>query len=138
MEKNINSENVKTCWNKIKQARGSDYFVDKFYQALFEQYPETRDLFPESMKAQNIALISMLDNVINGIEYLDQLTENLAQLGSRHQNMGITTDMYDVLTKIIVATAQDASDESLTEEEVKDWEYAFKNISTEMIKGYSE
>lgn len=136
--KNINNKNVKSCWNKINNANGSDYFVEKFYHTLFEQYPGTRDLFPESMKVQNIALISMLDNVINGIEYIDDLEESLAQLGARHQNMNVPTNMYDVLTEIIVTTAQDASDDSLTDEELKDWEYAFKAISDLMTKGYSK
>lgn len=136
MMNNIDSDKVKICWSKIKLSNGSDFFVEKFYQLMFEQHPEIRPLFPQSMKNQNAALLSMLDNVINGIEYIDELKEVLIQLGKRHQGFGVQANMYDVFVEIVVEAAKQSSNNTITDEEITAWEHAFRSISDLMIKSY--
>ena len=130
------SHAVKVCWSKIKLSEGSEFFVERFYQLMFEQHPELRPLFPETMRQQNAALLSMLDNVINGLEFIDELEETLIKLGKRHQKIGIQAEMYDVFVDTVVESAKQSSNNTLTENEIISWKSAFREMSDIMIKGY--
>lgn len=130
------AKKVHVCWSKIKLGNGSKYFVDKFYQILFDKYPETKALFPTYMKKQNSALLNMLDNVINGIKYIDELDEILLPLGKRHQEIGVDVKLYDVFVEIVVESAIDSANHCLTDSEITEWEKAFRMVSERMIQGY--
>lgn len=132
----IDSASVKACWDKIKSAKGADLFVDKFYQQMFEHHPETRPLFPENLMEQKRTLLSTLDNVINGIEYIDELEKELLELGKHHKNIGIKKEMFNAFISTIVETANSSSDYRLTNEELIAWENAFREISNIMLKAY--
>jgi hemoglobin-like flavoprotein len=132
----IDSESVKNCWKKIKSAKGVDFFVDKFYQLMFEHHPKFRPFFPENLKIQKSSLLATLDNVINGIEYIDELEDELITLGQRHKEICIKKEMFDDFISTIVATANFASDFSLTDKELVAWEDAFRQVSNIMLKAY--
>jgi len=132
----LDSASVKACWDKIKSAKGADLFVDKFYQLMFEHHPETRSLFPENLMEQKRTLLSTLDNVINGIEYINELEEELIELGQHHKNIGIKQEMFNAFITTIVETANSSSDYRLTKEELIAWENAFREVSNIMLKAY--
>lgn len=129
-------ENIKSCWSKIKSAKGTDFFVENFYQHLFEHHPGTQALFPEDLTELKTKLLATLDNVINGVEYIEELNEELLSLGKHHKNIGIKKEMFDDLISTIVIVANLSSDYSLNEEELADWERAFRKISDIMLKSY--
>lgn len=132
----IDSNSVKNCWLKIKSAKGIDFFVDNFYQLMFEHHPEIHALFSENINEQKTKLLTTLDNVINGIDYINELEPTLIELGLYHKNIHITAEMYDDFVSIIVETANNSSDCRLTNKELTDWENAFREISDVMLKAY--
>lgn len=132
----IDNESLKNCWTKIKSAKGVDFFIDHFYQLLFEHHPEIRPLFPENSKKQKSSLLTMLDNVINGIEYIDELEKELMDLGKHHKNIGIKKEMFDAFITTIVEAANSSSDYKLTNKELIAWESAFREISNTILKAY--
>jgi nitric oxide dioxygenase len=132
----INTDAVKDCWLKIKSAEGSDYFVSTFYRHLFEQHPEIQHLFPEDLGQQKTKLLSTLDNVINGIEYIDELESILIELGETHKSLGINKEMYEVFLIAVVKAAEESSDFRITKKELTAWEDAFREISNIMLKAY--
>lgn len=132
----INSDAVKDCWLKIKSAEGTDYFVTTFYCHLFEQHPEIQRLFPDDLGQQKAKLLNMLDSVINGIEYIDELESILIELGETHKGLGITKEMYEVFVIAAVKAAEKSSDFSITKEELAAWEDAFREVSNIMLKVY--
>ena len=133
---NTDSNNVKSCWTKIKKISGSDKFAESFYQILFKQHPETRSLFPDELQKQKSILLETLDNVINGYAYLNELEDELIDLGRRHKDLGVAPPMYDIFLETIVAAANISSKFTLTDSELDDWEQAFKAVSNIMLKGY--
>ena len=133
---NIDSQKVKDCWEKIKYAKGSDVFVDHFYQTMFKNYPEARPFFPEDLSSQKSTLLATLDNVINGIDYIELLEEELLALGLRHKSMGVIKEQYTAFVHTIIEAAHFASDFSLTDKEISAWENAFRDISDVMLKAY--
>ena len=111
-------------------------FIDNFYQRMFEQHPDIRALFPKNIKEQKTKLLTTLDNVINGIDYINELKPTLTELGQHHKNIGITEEMYDVVISAIVETANVSSDYKLTSEELDAWQGAFREISNIMLEAY--
>ena len=128
---------VKNCWSKIKSTKGSDFFIDTFYQYMFEHHPEARSFFPEKLSLQKIKLLNTLDNIINGIEYINELKDELVKLGEQHKNLGIQPEMFNHFLTAIVATANLSSDSTLTDEELLTWENAFRKISDIMLEAYN-
>lgn len=130
------SENIANCWVKIKSAKGTDFFVDTFYKILFKHHPDVRPLFPDDLKTQKTSLLSMLNSVVSGIEFIDNLESNLTELGEIHKHVGITKEMYNYFIAAIVTAANLSSDFSFTDEELESWESAFRKISDIMLKTY--
>ena len=127
---------VKNCWSKIKLAKGADFFVNSFYQNMFEHHPEVHSFFPIDLSSQKTKLLNTLDNIINGIEYIDALKDELIKLGEQHINLGIQAEMYEYFISTIVATANLSSDSTLTDEELLAWENAFRKVSNIMLEAY--
>jgi len=129
-------ESIKSCWSKIKNTKGTDFFIEYFYLHMFEHHPETQALFPDDLKRQKTTLLSTLDNVINGVEYIDEIEEELLKLGKHHKNLGIKEEMFNDFISTIVVAANLSSDFSLNDEELAAWENAFRKISNIMLKAY--
>ena len=127
-------QKVKDCWSKIKSEKGSNAFVDKFYQILFKNYPETHELFPKDINTQKRKLLSTLDNVINGLEHIDAIRSELLDLGRHHKNLGITNEMYDAFIITIVGAADFAANSSLTQDERTAWKVAYRKMSDIMLE----
>lgn len=136
LENTADVELVKNCWLKIKSAKGSDYFVDNFYQSMFEQHPEVHAFFPEDLGTQKTKLLNTLNNIINGLEYIHELKGELAKLGKQHRDLGIKPDMFDDFITTVVAAANSSSDFTLTNKELTAWENAFRKVSNIMLEAY--
>lgn len=132
----VENQKVKDCWKKIKNTQGTDVFVDKFYQSLFENYPEVRSLFPDNLKKQKAILLSTLDNVINGINYIESLEKDLKTLGEHHKKIGIKKEQFSAFILTIVEAANFTTDNTLSSEEISAWEKAFHEISNIMLQAY--
>lgn len=129
-------QNVKSCWAKIRAEKGSNQLVENFYQILFSRHPELRNLFPSDIERQKRKLLSSLDNVINGIEYIDAIKNELMDLGRHHKNIGITKEMFDTFIITILDAADYASNSSLTHDERTAWKNSFREISDIMLEAY--
>ena len=132
----LDSKSVKNCWLKIKSGNGTDFFVNEFYKYLFDQHPEIQQLFPEDLTKQKSKLLNMLDNVINGIEYIDELESTLIELGQQHKGIGVTKEMFDTFLSAVIEAANSSSSYRLTEKESDAWKAAFQEISKILLKAY--
>ena len=132
----IDYQYIKICWKKIKAEKGTDPLVDHFYQTLFNNSPEIKDLFPEDLAAQKRTLLATIDNIINGIEHVQKIKTALLTLGKHHKVLGVTPEMYDAFIVAIVEAADFASNESLTEDERHTWEKAYREMADIMLEAY--
>ena len=132
----VDAQQVKICWSKIKSAKGADFFVDNFYQHMFDHHPEVHSFFPTDLTEQKTKLLNTLNNIINGIEYIDELKDELLQLGQLHRGPSIDPDMFKHFIASIVATADLSSDHTLTNEELETWKNAFQQVSDIMLEAY--
>ena len=132
----VDAQQVKICWSKIKSAKGSDFFVDHFYQHMFEHHHEVHSFFPIDLTEQKTKLLNTLNNIINGIEYIDAIKDELVQLGLQHKKLGIDQDMFEHFITSVEATADLSSDSTLTKKELTVWGNAFRRISNIMLEAY--
>ena len=132
----IDSQLVKNCWLKIKSTSGADAFIDSFYQKLMEHHPEVYSLFPADLSSQKRKLLNTLNDVINGIEYIEELRDELIKLGELHKNLNVEEKMFEPVIATIVTTANSATNFTLTTEELSAWENAFRMISNIMKEAF--
>ena len=58
--------------------------ADLFYSRLFETAPQVRAMFPEDISEQKKRLMTMLGNLVGGLNNLDTLMSAVRALGRRH------------------------------------------------------
>lgn len=77
-----------------------------------------------------------MNDVISGIEFIDDLKGDLTELGQHHKKIGVTKEMYDCFLITIVKTADISSGNTLTDKELSAWEEAFRKVCNIMLSTY--
>ena len=79
--------------------------VRLFYDELFQRYPQARGLFTRKpSEVQERMLAEALTAVLDHLEDGGWLQANLAQLGARHAEFGVTAEMYSWVGECLLAT----------------------------------
>lgn len=108
----------------------------KFYDVLFERYPQARPLFSRNARQkQEKMLADALVAVLDHLEDAPWLTQNLHALGAKHVDYGVTEEMYgwvgDALLRTLAAAAGDAWTPSVEQA----WSDAYRAIAGLMLEG---
>src|SRR5688572_8167173 len=76
----------------------------RFYEILFQRYPQARPLFGRnSQEKQEQMLAEALVAVLAHLEDASWLQTQLAALGQKHHEYGVTREMYDWVGECLVA-----------------------------------
>jgi NAD(P)H-flavin reductase/hemoglobin-like flavoprotein len=105
-----------------------------FYSDLFIKHPETRDLFPISMKAQREHLIGALAQIVSQVDRVDELSVFLQGLGRDHRKFGALAEHYDVVGDSLLATLAHFAGDTWTPELAADWKDAYNLVASVMIE----
>jgi hemoglobin-like flavoprotein len=98
--------------------------VHRFYEILFERYPQVKPLFGRNSAAkQEEMLTGALVAVIDHLEDAPWLTNTLGELGKKHDGYGVTREMYNWVGASLLAT--------LAEVAGKDWSPQLEGAWTE-------
>lgn len=127
---------LKDSFNLVKPQK--EEFARYFYDQLFAQYPQTRQLFPptaEGMRRQESSLIATLAVVIAGVERGDNLVEIIRSLGARHSRYGAQAAHYPIVGTLLIQAFQDTLGDAFTPQMKTAWSQAYEIISAEMLKG---
>src|ERR1041384_8203611 len=77
-------------------ATANPKFTTRFYEILFERYPQARPLFPANGIARQAEMLtSALVAVLDHLEDAPWLKDTLGALGSKHVGYGVKREMYD-------------------------------------------
>lgn len=111
----------------------------RFYEILFERYPQARPLFqrnaPEQQqKMLQEALVAVLDH----LEDAPWLTSTLGALGAKHAEYGVTEQMYDWVGECLLATLEEIAAEDWSKEMASEWGDAYGAIQEMMLAGAGE
>jgi len=105
-----------------------------FYSDLFIKHPETRELFPISMKAQREHLIGALAQIVSQVDRADELSVFLAGLGRDHRKFGALAEHYDVVGESLLETLAHFAGDTWTSELAADWKEAYGVVASVMIE----
>ncbi len=99
--------------------------VSRFYARLFAEHPETRDMFPSSMDAQESKLIDALSLVVRSARKLETIEPALVKLGERHAAFGAVPAHYAIVGGLLLETMADIAGEGWTQDIENAWKTAY-------------
>ena len=114
--------------------------VHRFYEILFERYPQVRPLFGvrSSQGKQEEMLGAALVAVLDHVEDASWLESTLKQMGAKHVDYGVTKEMYGWVGESLLATLAEVAGTDWTPALAAAWTEAFGAISGLMQMGAAE
>ncbi len=110
--------------------------VDKFYEFLWSDYPESKALFDGvNMNHQKKALLNSLVFAVENCDNTDKLIPYLEAMGSRHLNYGTQEEHYPIVGATLLKTFEFFFKEKWTPELNEQWSNCYGVISSVMISG---
>ena len=114
----------------------SPTLTHRFYEILFERYPQTRAMFPDSRRlTQEGMLTQALVAVMDHLEDSPWLVNTLHALGGRHADYGVTDEMYGWVGASLLATLAEVSGSDWSPEVELAWSEAYGAIAGLMQEG---
>lgn len=112
---------------------GDARFFERFYQALWARHPDMRDLFGETVAAQQHKLATALINIVTALEQPKKRAAMYHSLGARHATAGIQRDHYAPFIDVLVARIEETARPALGERVGKVWRAALEDAATAML-----
>jgi hemoglobin-like flavoprotein len=110
--------------------------TDRFYDVLFERYPQARALFVRnSRQTQAEMLARAIAAVLDHVEDAAWLQETLTALGAKHAGYGVSDEMYGWVGECLLATLAAVAGDDWSPTVEKAWSDAYGAISGLMIAG---
>jgi hemoglobin-like flavoprotein len=114
----------------------SPELTHRFYEILFDRYPETRAMFPRSRQAdQEKMLTQALVAVMEHLEDAPWLVNTLHALGARHVAYGVRDEMYAWVGDALLTTLREIAGPAWTPELEQAWSDAYGAIAGLMQEG---
>ncbi len=109
----------------------------RFYERLFERYPETQSLFEGvSVNGQEKKLLASLVLLVQNVQKPDVLHEYLTGLGARHMHYGISASDYPKVIENLLTVLEEFAGELWTSEVSVAWENTLKTVTDIMLDAY--
>ena len=107
----------------------------RFYEILFERYPQLEKLFSRDRTAQSNMLAGAIAAVLDHLEDAPWLQSTLGSLGAKHTTYGVTEEMYGMVGDALLATLAEVAAEALTPVVAAQWTEAYGAIAGMMQAG---
>ncbi|MFW0784163.1 globin domain-containing protein [Gordonia sp. CPCC 206044] len=113
-----------------------DGLTIRFYEILFERYPQVKPMFSRDTEVQASMLRSAVISVIDHLDDADWLSTNLGTLGRRHAELGVTEPMYGAVAECMIAAMSEIGGRRWTPEMTEVWTEALTAVASLMLAGY--
>ena len=112
--------------------------ANDFMELLFEKYPHYRVHFSTDVNAQLEKFVSMLNILVNGLDYWDDIEPEIRKLGQRHVSYGkfMVEDYENVVDTLIIVLKKYSG--QMPEEVEQAWVDVFAEVAGIMIQGAEE
>jgi len=115
-------------------ATANPAFIARFYEILFDRYPQTRAMFPPGGTARQAEMLTgALVAVLDHLEDAPWLRDTLGALGAKHVDYGVTREMYDWVGASLLATLAEVAGPAWTAELEAAWAEAYGVIVSLML-----
>lgn len=113
--------------------------VRRFYEELFNRFPQVRILFAHTSQAeQEKKLINALQLVVSNLRNVDTLAKALTTLGAKHQAYGAEPAHYNAVASTLLDVMQEFAGDLWTAEVKGAWEHALNTVAKVMLDAYGE
>ncbi len=130
----LNVELIEKSFDRIRPC--ADEFSASFYENLFTDCPEARNLFARiDMEGQQKKLALTLVMVVDNIRYPDYLTQALQDLGERHVRYQTLEEHYPIVGAALLKTFESYLGAEWTDEVKQAWVEAYESITQIMLDG---
>ncbi|AKF03610.1 globin domain-containing protein [Sandaracinus amylolyticus] len=110
----------------------------RFYEILFERYPQARPLFARNARKQQEEMLARaLAAVVDRLEDAPWLVETLGAMGAKHVDYGVTEEMYGWVGDALLRTLAEVAGDAWTPELEAAWAAAYGAIRDLMLAGAS-
>ena len=106
----------------------------RFYELLFEQAPQTRELFVNDLERQGVELMSKLGLIVAEIQNIEGLVPVLEDLALRHVAYGVKPHHYPLVGAALVGMLAEIVGDDFTPEARGAWTKAYGDLSALMIR----
>ncbi|GED96070.1 globin domain-containing protein [Gordonia crocea] len=113
-----------------------DGLTARFYDILFDRYPQVKPMFSRNTRQQASMLRSAIVSVVDHLDDADWLATTLGTLGARHAGMGVTEPMYGAVAECMVAAMTEIGGDQWTPEMSEEWTAALGAVASMMLAGY--
>jgi hemoglobin-like flavoprotein len=114
----------------------SPNLAHRFYEILFERYPQAASMFPASRRVRQEGMLTeALVAVIDHLEDAPWLTSSLHALGAKHLDYGVTDEMYGWVGDSLLRTLAEAAGSAWSPELEAAWAEAYGAIAGLMQAG---
>ncbi|MFD0070952.1 globin domain-containing protein [Streptomyces sp. NPDC127166] len=112
--------------------------IDHLYQAMFEQHPYLRGLFPDSMEFQRAHLERAFWYLIENLDRPDEVADFCFRLGRDHRKLGVRPVHYEVFESSLVSALRRSAGEWWAEELERAWVRMVRFAVAAMVDGAHE
>ena len=123
---------VKKSWLFFRQIK-PEVVADAFFSKRFMDNPNLRKMFPNDMKMQYEKLIDMLNIVVARLDRLDELTEDITEMGIRHREYGVKPEQYAMVGNALLWTLKNGLGDDWNNDVEKAWTACYTLLSDAMI-----
>jgi hemoglobin-like flavoprotein len=114
----------------------SPQLTHRFYEILFERYPQTQSMFPAGRRSRQEGMLTeALVAVLDHLEDAPWLTSTLHGLGAKHVDYGVTDEMYGWVGDALLRTLAEVAGDAWSPELEQAWGAAFGAIASLMQEG---
>jgi len=135
------SENAMGSHDAVERTRASlgrcvecQTFIERFYELFIDASPKVAELFANTdfERQKKMLQDSLYEMLVAAGTTKGPAHDELMRLAKRHQELGVTDDMYALWLEALVAAARE-HDRRFTDELENDWRAAFGG-SIELMK----
>lgn len=131
-----NSELIRSSFGAISP--NAETLVKRFYEILFERYPQVQALFAHTdHQRQRRMILRSLAVIASNIDDQDFLSDYLFRLGRSHVTHGALPEYYDAVGECLLAAMAEVAADQWTHEIEAAWLAAYGQIKSLMIEGAS-
>jgi hemoglobin-like flavoprotein len=107
--------------------------VRDFYDQLFEDYPQVRDMFPVVMDLQRERLLKAIIALVTHYDHPEQLTPALTAMGRAHDGYGVRPEHYDAVGSTLLSTLRRYAGDAWTPAYETAWTRAYTFAAETMM-----
>jgi nitric oxide dioxygenase len=104
-----------------------------FYSRLYTDAPHLKRLFKSSVEERSQKLMDMLSAVIHHLDAINEITDDIQALASRHIKYGVKPKHYEAVENALLWTMQQGLGTDWSEELAHAWQECYRTLASIMI-----